>query len=82
MTPETRQIVRRYILSDFNGFIDRLIAATNLAAFKADEFQDAKDFDQRRICKLLENAGIELSAESMEILHETDLPEPEPEPEE
>ena len=75
MTHETRGIVRRYILGDFNGFIDRLVAATNLTTFKQEEFAAAKDYDRRRICKLVENAGIELSDESLAVLHEADLPE-------
>ena len=75
MTPEIRGIVRRYILHDFNGFIDRLVEATNLTTFKQEEFQLAQDMEQRRLCKLVEQAGIELSPESMATLHETDLPE-------
>jgi len=79
MTSETRQIIRRYILNDFTGFIDRLVAATNLATFKQEEFRLAQEMEQRRLCKLVEAARLELSEESMMTLHEADLPEPEPE---
>ncbi len=75
MIPETRGIVRRYILNDLNGFIDAMVAATSMATFKQEQFAKAQALEQRRICKQVEAAGIELSVESMATLHEADLPE-------
>jgi len=74
MTPARRKIIRRYIMSDFNGFIDRLAEATNIATFKQTEFDGALALEQRRVCRLIEQAGIELSEDSMRALHAADLP--------
>ena len=77
MTPETRQIVRRYILNDFNGFIDRLVEATNITTFRQEELAKAREMNIRQISKFIKHADIELSPESIETLSEFDLPEPE-----
>jgi len=74
MTDEMRQIVRRYILHDLNGFIDAVIAATNMTDFKQWAIGEARALEQRRICKEVEHLGIDLSDQSMTILHEADLP--------
>lgn len=75
MTPETERIIMRYLLSDLRGFVRAIVAATNMSDFRQEQFVKAKALEQRRICKQIEGADIELSAESMATLHEADLPE-------